>query len=392
MSRKKITAAERALLAAERSTASKPTMKDSTIVIESSFMGQRRGYRRNDLDMELRADEEMLASELKNMRVDEIVLKRKARLAKLKKEIDDIEKESKKSNTELMNLDISLPMAAQISNLPEEEQQKILQTYIMFKSANQPGGGAALLPMLTGFSRSNPGSSRSDMAVFAKSMSDNFKTGVEVMKASMPQQSRESSTTELLKLFSTLVTDSVKQPMTELIKNLSPQPSAFEQILLNPELYARAKDIGMFGAKEGAKGGTSIDLEIEKLRGERELSIKKMDLEWRMRMLENEQKDRRTDAILSIVAPGLAIASKPIEDRMRQMGRNTVNPYTPNPPTQQPPLQVPQQIPQNYSLQIKCTECGYDETQNLTAPPPEIILCPNCSTELKVGGAPTGNT
>ena len=370
----------------------KPTYKSSRMVIDPVLIGRGGGSGRSSINRELRAEAEMNANELQEMRVEELVLKRKARIAKLQKDIDELEKESKKTDTDLINLDISLPMAAQISNLPEEEQQKILQTYMMFKTANQSGGNAALLPLLTGFSRSNPGSSRSDMAVFAKSMSDNFKTGVEVMKASMPQQPRDAGATELLKLFKDLVADSVKTPMAELVKNLQPQPSAFEQILLNPELFGRAKEIGMFGGKEGTKGSSSnIDLEIEKLRGERELSIKKMDLDWRMKMLENEQKDRRTDAILSIVAPGLAIASKPIEDRMRQMGRNTANPYTPAQPLHQPIQPAPQAPPKNYSLQIKCTECGYDETQNLTAPPPEMILCPNCGAELKVGGSPPGN-
>ena len=153
--------------------------------------------------------------------------------------------------------------------------------------------GVILNPLLIGFSKSNPGTRQSDMATYAKAMSDQFKTGIDAMKAVMPKE-KASSSTDALKLMKDLIIEGVRNPVLTAIEKSQPQPSAFEQILMNPEMFSRAKEIGMFGSNEPRTGSTNIDLEIEKLRGERELQIKRLDLEWRKSLLETEAKDRRT--------------------------------------------------------------------------------------------------
>ena len=356
----------------------RPVNKESIISVDPALTGRYRRIARNPLDDELASEDAMLARELKEMRVDELIMKRKARIAKLQKDLDELEKERGIGSGSDQLPEISVSMARQISQLPEEEQAKIIQTYALFRSMDQ-GKSNALLPMIVGFSRSNPGSSKSDMAIYAKAMADQFKTGVDVMKTLTPKEKSDSAV-DLLKLFKDLVTDSVKKPMEELVKRTQAQPSAFEQILMNPEMFSRAKEIGMFGRPEAKTGSTSIDLEIEKLRGEREMSIKKLDLEWKKAMLEQDTKDRRTDVIMQSLAPLSAIFSGPAQERMRNLGRHSV---------QQNPNINPQNMPippqSTTILKIECQNCGYSGQETFIGPPPNTIRCPQCNEELIVG-------
>ncbi|MBA7715311.1 hypothetical protein ES703_124352 [subsurface metagenome] len=273
-------------------------------------------------------------------------------------------------------------MAQQIANLPPNERDKVIETYAMFRSIDHSKGrgGDSLLPLLIGYSKSNPGTQQSDMAVYAKAMSDQFQSGIAVMQSVIPKE-KPSNATELLKIFRDLVSDSVKKPMEELAKNMTAQPSAFEQILMNPEMFSRAKEIGMFGSREPRSGSTNIDLEIEKLRGERELNIKQLDLSWRKSLLEIEAKDRRTDTILSALTPLSAILAGPVSQRMQHLGEQQGA-------THIPPATDPS-VPTDTTILLRCS-CGHEGPMNFTGPPPSLINCPSCGQELLVGGTPPG--
>ena len=360
----------------------KPTFKGSTISIDPALMGQFRGRGRSPLDAEMESEDAMLAQELKSMRVDEIVLKRRARMAKLQKELSKLEKESDPDSPSSGVPKISVAMAQQIANLPEAERNKVIETYAMFNSMNSKNGQNSMLPLLIGFSKSNPGTQQSDMAVYAKAMSDQFQQGIQVMQSVIPKE-KPSNATELLKIFRDLVSDSVKKPMEELAKNMTAQPSAFEQILMNPEMFSRAKEIGMFGGRESRTGSTNIDLEIEKMRGERELQIKQLDLGWRKSLLEIESKNQRTDTLMQALAPLSTILSGPLMNRMEQMGQQqgmrhnsmgTVQPT--NPAT-------------TNTILLRCP-CGNEESITFEGAPPSVVKCPKCQQELQVGGVPTG--
>lgn len=370
----------------EKENIPEPIYKGSRISIDPNLMGRFRRVGRNPLDDELKSEDDMLAHDLKSMRVDEIVLKRRARIAKLQKEIEKLEKETEKTDSNDSDIPrISVAMAQQIGNLPPEERNKVIETYAAFRSIDQSKGrGDALLPLLIGYSKTNPGTQQSDMATYAKAMADQFKTGIDVMKSVMPPQEKASNATEVLKLFKDLVTDSVKKPMEQMVKNMQPNPSAFEQILMNPEMFSRAKEIGMFGSREPRTGSTNVDLEIEKLRGERELSIKKLDLEWRKSMLENDSKDRRTDTLLTALTPLSAIFAGPATQRMRQLGQQQATYHVP--PVVMPPPPPP---PEN-TIQIKCS-CGFEGPMTFPGPPPDKIKCPTCGQMLVVGGTPSEN-
>jgi len=358
-----------------------PTDPGSRISIDPQLMGRFRRVGKSALDLELEAEDAMMARDLKELRIEELNLKRKTRMAKLRKEMDRLEKEIDDSDQNGGDMPrMSVAMAQQISKLPEDERQKVIETYAMFRSLDQSKGrGDALLPLLIGFSKSNPGTQQSDMATYAKAMSDQFKTGVDVVKSLTPKE-KPSNATELLKIFRDLVADSVKKPMEELAKNMQAQPSAFEQILMNPEMFSRAKEIGMFGSREPRAGSSNIDLEIEKMRGERELSIKKMDLDWRKSLLEIEAKDRRSDQLLSTLAPLSAVLATPVAQRMQSFGQQQGAAHA---PINRPPSQVQ---PQGTTILLKCTpECGYEGPMHFPGEPPETVNCPKCGHLLVVG-------
>ena len=354
----------------------KPTYTGSSFSIDPNLTGRFRRVGRNPIDEALESEDDMMARDFKTMRIEEANMKRKVKMAKLQKEIDKLEKETDKNDSEDSDMPrISVSMAQQIARLPTEEREKVIETYAMFRSIDQSKGrGDSLLPLLIGYSKTNPGTTQNDMATYAKAMSDQFKTGIDAMKAVMPPKEKSSNATELLKIFKDLVTDSVKTPMEQMVKNMQPQQSAFEQILMNPEMFSRAKEIGMFGSREPRTGSTNVDLEIEKLRRESTLEIKKLDLDWRKALLENESKERRNDSLLAALAPLSAVFAGPVNQRMMQFGQQQATAHT--------PMNMP---PPGNTILIRCS-CGYEGPMTFPEPPPATVNCPACGQMLNVGG------
>ena len=147
-------------------------------------------------------------------------------------------------------------------------------------------------------------------------------------------------------------------------------PGFFESMIQDPNLFERMQTL--FTHKERTGGSTDIDLKIEQLRGDREMSGRKMDLEWKIKMLEMEEKSKRTDTILQAMTPLSALFAGPIDQRMRNMGRQQAQPQPPYaPPAQHIPTAPPQTV-----IDVTCQACGYKGEQPTTTPPPPQIQCP----------------
>jgi len=359
------------------------------VSIDPKLMGRRTyGYGRDPLEAEFEAESTMAAQELRSMRVEEMVLKRRARMTKLQKEIDKLEKEEGMDTNSLDSPRISVAMAQQIAKLPPEEREKVIETYATFRSIDQSKKGDSLLPLLIGYSKSNPGTSQVNMLDYAKVMFDSFKTGMDSMKAVMPTKDKASNPMEFMKIMKDLVIEGVRNPLLQAIEKSQPQPSAFEQILMNPEMFNRAKQIGMFGSGEPKTGSTSIDLEIEKLRGERQLEITKLNLDMRKSILELDAKDRRSDNMMAFLAPLSALVAGPVAQHMQRLGQQQGAAHM---PTGGMPRGT---TPINRTIVLKCS-CGYEGSE--TFPPgqvPSTIPCPQCGLGLSVGlgGPPDGKT
>ena len=331
----------------ERLKPNKLTDTSYRVRIDPALMG-RRYYGRSPLDEVLESEDVIMARDFKTMRVEEANMKRRARMAKLQKEIDKLEKETEKTDSGDSDMPrMSVAMAQQIANLPPDERQKVIETYAMFRSMDQDKGkGNSLLPLIIGYSKSNPGTPQVNMLEYAKVVSDSFKTGIDVMKT-VTTKEKPSNALDFMKVMKDLVIEGVRNPLLQAIEKTQPQPGVFEQLILNPEMRSAAKDMGMFGGSEPRTGSTDIDLKIEQLRSTNQLEIKKLDLDWRKSLLERDANDRRTDAVLTALAPLSAILSGPIDQRMRQFGQQQAAAHMP-----------PGGIPPQNAILIKCS-CGY---------------------------------
>jgi len=336
----------------------------------------RRGV--DPLDDILLDEERELVREVKRIKLEAIVMKRRKEIERLKSGVD-MEMGVMPSNTDFLN------MAKFMAELTPEEAQRVRNAYSFFKLAEkgQSGGGMMLLPTLLNYAKTNPGASDNQLISYLKLMDSQLLKGIEISKAVSPQQS-EDSTLKFMTLMKDLVIEGVRNPVMQALRENQPQQGVFDQIFTRPEVYNRFKELGMFGGGSTAKN--SFDLDLERLRGDRELEGRKFELQMRKMILESDAKERRTDRMLSLI-PGLsALFAGPIDDKMRQMGRETG--INPQPTYHQTPNPVP--APATTILEINCTKCGHTEEKNLTGPVPETIACPECGNVMGLSSNPPG--
>ncbi|GAH50969.1 unnamed protein product, partial [marine sediment metagenome] len=207
--------------------------------------------------------------------------------------------------------------------------------------------------------------------------------GLELAKAMNPNPAKgETNAMDFLKLMKELVIEGVRDPVMQAIKETRPSPGVFEQILTTPELRASLKEIGMFGGGSGA-ATSNIDLEIEKLRGERQFQVTKMEMEMRRDELKRQADDRRAENLIAVFGPLAAAFGGPAAQRMRALGQQ--RPYAHNPAGMQP-----EAMPTTNTILIRCS-CGYEGSMTFPGPPPDKVNCPECGHMLVVGGIPSDN-
>jgi len=361
----------------EKRVPPRPRDRTGSLVIDPALTGGFR-TRRNPLDAELEAEDSLQARELRDLRVQELIERRRARIAKLRKEIDRLEGGGVAGTAEDREEApvISLSMARQLAKLPEEERLRVLETYAMVRSLGSRRGDA-VLPLLVGYARANPGASQGQMLEYAKAMNEQLKTGIEIGRGERAQTPDPWRPLEILK---DLIAESVRKPLVDAIRQLQPQPSVFEQILLDDRLFNRARELGLFGRSDGGAGRSEVDLEIERLRGERELQIKKLELEMQKALLEHRASERRTETLLGAIAPLGTLFAGPIDQKMRRLGRQTAGRAS----APAPPKQVKSER-RKISAHIAC-DCGYEGDIEFDGAPPPSVRCPECGKELTAGG------
>jgi len=236
-------------------------------------------------------------------------------------------------------------------------------------------GGMQLLPMLLNYAKTNPGASENQMINYLKLMDNQLVKGIEIAKAMTPVQS-EDSAMKFLSIMKDLVIEGVRNPVLQAIEKSQPTPGIFDQILTNPDLWSRFKEIGIFGG--GSNAATSqFDLQIEQLRGERQLSMKKLDLEMHKEALQRQAEDRKTETLLAFLGPLAAAFAEPTSQKMREFGQQQAAAYNPM-QTSLPPKPPPENV-----INLHCS-CGYKGIQPLTEPPQTEITCPKCEQVLTV--------
>jgi len=170
-----------------------------------------------------------------------------------------------------------------------------------------------------------------------------------------------------------LVIAGVRDPLITAMKELQPQPGLLEQIFMKPEVFSRFKELGFGGSNTAT---THLDLEIEKLRGDRQLQTTKWELEMRRDELKRQAEDRRTDTLISVFAPlASAFAGSAVSGKMRDLGQQQATAHNPT----QTHL-IPTVPPGDY-IQLQCP-CGYRGIEPLANPPQTKIICPICKQVL----------
>ncbi len=342
------------------------------------LVGETRSPLRRGLDPldDLLLDEEQeLSREVKRIRLEQIVVRRRQEIERLKQG-GDLDMGSMPSNADFMK------MARLMSDLGPEEQKKVANAYAVLKMADrgQMGGSLGVLGQLMGYVRQNPGASENQMISYLKLMDGQLVKGIELAKAVNPQQS-EDSTMKFMTIMKDLVIEGVRNPVLQALEKAQPQPGVFEQIFLRPELFAQFKEMGLFG---GGKGVTShLDIELEKIRGERHLQATKWELEMRRDELKRQAEDRRTESLLALLGPLSAIVAGPVAQRMQQLGEQQGAIHV-------PPVSMHHSPPQGgTTILLKCT-CGYEGPTTFPGAAPNLIPCPGCDQELQVGGIAPG--
>ncbi|GAG86034.1 unnamed protein product, partial [marine sediment metagenome] len=220
----------------------------------------------------------------------------------------------------------------------------------------------AVLPSLLGYAKSNPGASEGDMVKYLTLMNAQFTQGLELAKSMNPNPG--SSETDMIKYLTLMDGQFSKgmeiaramnpgQPDDSLmkavmtIKELMPfiqpflrDPSAnqgmFEQLIKNPDTLGHMEKL--FGG--GSSEKNQFDLDIEKLRGEREMDGRKWDLQLRKDALQSQERQNLTDTIANLIGPVAAALSGPVAQRVQQIGAQQASTH-PNPDFIQNPAPNP---------------------------------------------------
>lgn len=335
-----------------------------------------------------------LSDEYRMLRLEQMIAKRRRDVEKMRSGIVD--------DGPLPSNQDFLQMAKFMADLSPEEAARVRNAYSFLKLSEKSGGGGMnMLPMLLNYARQNPNASEDQMIKYLSLMDGQMVKGMEMMKAANPPKQqgdpvdymvkgmelmkgtnsgRQNDPVEFLKLVKELMVEGFRNPIMQAIKDSQPTPGVLDQLLTNPALFTQMKEIGLFGG--GSKSETSsFDLEIEKLRGERALSMKKIDLDMFKSRLEMEAQDRRTDNVLAILGPIAGAFAGPAAQRMREMGYQHGSPQN---PIGMPPMDTP---PLDKQITIQCS-CGHLGSITFEGPPPAKINCPSCGLELNVGDAP----
>jgi hypothetical protein len=323
---------------------------------------------------EAEEDEEVAEKrrEMRRLKAEKELLKVRAEVEKLRAETEKLRREAEAPSAE--GLGISEDMVKELAKLPDEERRKVVETYAMLRAAEGGKYSPWVMPLLVGYARAHPGSDVSSMAEFAKTMAEQVKIGFE-MASRAQQQPAQASSVELLKLFAEIVRDNVKRPLEELVEKVQPQPSALEQILMNDKLFERAKALGLFGGGQAQGRPADLELEIEKLRTERDLKIEELRQQHERWLTEQQLEARKWEQIGRVF-------EGPVGRFIETVGGGAAERLRAAPGAAGQPPQAPQQlkIPGVEVERISCPTCRRQFYGNVLA---DFVVCPWCSAVLK---------
>jgi hypothetical protein len=308
-------------------------------------------------------------------------------LQETEKEIKELrgEKEMKEEKEEKID-PLLVPYAVELSKLPDEQRNKVIA--IVHALSSKEGSPLAwVVPLAMGVVKANPGEDTNSLLKTADILANQIKTGIEIGRQTQAQPQSNvnpfDGAVQLLKAFGEIMRENVQKPLEEAISRIQPQPSVFEQILLDDRLFQRAKELGLFGGHpQGLESEAALRLqkEIEQLKTEREMKLAELKQEhdkWAMEMQMEMKKWEQVGKLFEGPAGQfIQMIGGATADRIRGSGGSSSAQGT--------------QIPGIKVEQITCPSCNKQFYVNALA---DYAICPHCAQVLQKkgpGGEPEG--
>lgn len=252
---------------------------------------------------------------------------------------------------------------------------------LMLMTSASSGNPNMMLPIaLMTRSEGSPKDIADTVATYVKLAKDSSGSGSDmvtivdkVISAIRPNKSEEvpiyvnSLIEELKEARKQITEDRLKEIEKKIEDSRAPHPREFIQ-----QFKADAETFG-FKSATGGKAG-ELDLKLEEMRESHELKLAEINLNLQKWVLERQLDSEKWDVVKDMVNPIVAVAGKPIEDKIREMGRGKKEQEKPQKP--QEPAQQKEAV-----INIPCEKCH--AMISLNPPYPESFKCPNCGMEYK---------
>jgi hypothetical protein len=213
-------------------------------------------------------------------------------LLKKYKEEAGLNDDGRKKAQEMANQPIPPELILELSKMPDEQREKALEIYQRLVIAQKSGENNWALPLAIGAVQGNPSASKNDVGEFAASLAKMFETGVTVAK----QASTQIDPLNLVKT------------TAEIIEKAHPQEGQQQQSYSNPIADALAvldefEKRGLL-AKPSPQQPESLEvkkleIELEKLRTERDLKLRQLDLEFQKEARKMGIEEKKIETLTS---------------------------------------------------------------------------------------------
>lgn len=273
----------------------------------------------------------------------------------------------------------------------EEQRNIILGSIQALSSIGASGDLGSVLPFMMLKMNQNPGSSVKDMVELIKVVSPSpagaGTTGKDIVEAvrlgvELAGGKPEGSLVSVYDKFVKPVMEETQKLREEFakervgklekeIEGLKSRPDAIASLTQKKAELIELRDI--FGSGSASGGKTNeLDLKLEDMRETHAFKIAEMGLNLQKWALERQLDTEKWEVVKDMLNPIVAVAGKPIEDTLRNLGRGGKAQEKP-----QKPPEVAQQ--KEAIINIPCKTCG--AIISLKPPYPDTFKCPSCGTE-----------
>jgi hypothetical protein len=356
-------------------------------------------------------EKEEMSKELERIKLERLVEEERMKLQDLRRGIVQTEKKEDKLGLSELGLDIKT--LTELSKLPDEDRQKVLQTYMEAK-AMAGAQASSILPILIGFARNNPNAKLGDYSEIAKTNLEHLKLGimlskeaqgnqqnqpqpkdiVELIKVVSEMQNKQSNQgnqiniVDIIKIISEMNENKYRNMIKEVIEDIAnkfqPQQGLLDRLLMDDAIFNRLKEVGLFGGRIDTGARSDVDLKLEEMRQLHDLKMQEMKMEHDRWLMQQQMEARKWEQIGSII-------QGPVGGIVQSIGKAAVEKFReggdarfPEQEVRQPPIAVDYKKGEernDISVDvIACPKCNKEFYVNIGS---ETAVCPHCGAVLK---------